>query len=338
MDLVKCLLNLGIGQWKRLYHNPDEESSILTSFNRNFKGRNDGSVKTMNFLASPEIVTAIALSGKLSFNPIEDYLVASDGTKFKLSPPACADLPKDGFIPGRTAFGPPGHSLAQPEVKIEISLNSDRLQALAPFESWDGREFESLRILVKVIGKCTTDHISAAGPWLKYKGHLENLARNTLIGATNAFNSKVNSTFNECSKQYDTIPNTAFQYKKEGIPWAVIADWNYGEGSAREHASLQPRFLGCKTVISRSFARIHETNLKKQGILPLTFRDPADYDLIEEGSVLSTVGLSELSPGSVISLRVVQRDGSEIMLSLVHSMSIDQILWFKAGSALNATQ
>lgn len=324
-----------IGQWKRIDHDPSKESSILTSFNRNFKGRNDGSIKTMNFLASPEIVTAIAFSGKLSFNPVTDSLVDSNGKDFMLEPPICADLPSKGFTPGRDAYGSAIKTLPDASVQINISPDSDRLQVLEPFQTWDGHEFTDLRVLVKVSGKCTTDHISAAGPWLKYKGHLENLAKNTLIGATNSFNGKINSVFNELTGFYDTIPNVAFEYKRQQVPWVIIGDWNYGEGSAREHASLQPRFLGCKFVISRSFARIHETNLKKQGLLPLTFANEDDYNQILEGARLETRGVVGLEVGSRVVL-IVKSNGEVKEIELKHTMSEDQIEWFKAGSALNA--
>ncbi|KAI8913510.1 aconitate hydratase [Gorgonomyces haynaldii] len=322
-----------IGQWSRLNHDPKEESSILTSFNRNFKGRNDGSIKTMNFLASPEVVTAFAFSGKLTFNPATDSLLDKDGKPFKLVPPQCEDLPSKGFSKGRDHLGFPVKGSGDASVEVKIDPKSDRLQVLAPFKKWDGKEFENVRLLVKTLGKCTTDHISAAGPWLKYKGHLENLATNTLMGATNAFNGKINQILNQVTNEQDTIPKTAFAYKKAGIPWAVVADWNYGEGSAREHAALQPRFLGCKMIVSRSFARIHETNLKKQGVMPFTFQNPDDYDRIPENARLSTRGLLNLSPGSPVTL-IVESD-QKIEIPLVHTMSEDQIEWFKAGSALN---
>jgi aconitase A len=246
-----------IGQWERIDHNPKEDNVILTSFNRNFKGRNDGSVKTMNFLASPEIVTAMGLSGSTTFNPMTDSLLDKNGSEFYLTPPSSADLPSDGFLKGRPDYGFPIISEFDPTVIIQIDKNSDRLQLLEPFPEWDQKEFSNLQILAKTKGKCTTDHISAAGPWLKYKGHLENISMNTLIGATNAFSGKVNVATNSVDLKSDTIPNVAFEYRKNKIPWCVIADSNYGEGSAREHAAMQPRFLGCKAVISKSFARIH---------------------------------------------------------------------------------
>ncbi|KAJ2999504.1 aconitate hydratase [Globomyces sp. JEL0801] len=324
-----------IGQWKRIDHDPNEDNAILTSFNRNFKGRNDGSVKTMNFLASPEIVTAMAFSGSMSFNPVTDELLDVNGQPFKFTPPQSDDLPSNGFLEGRPAFGIPISSKPDGTVKISIDKKSDRLQLLESFEAWDGKEFEDLQLLVKVAGKCTTDHISAAGPWLKYKGHLENISKNTLIGATNAYNGKVNLITNELSGKEDTIPNVAFDYKAKNIPWAIIADWNYGEGSAREHAAMQPRYLGCKVVITRSFARIHETNLKKQGILPLVFKNPDDYDLIPQGSLLSTKGITNLAPQSPVKLIVKPKDQDSFEIDLIHTMSEDQIDFFKAGSALN---
>jgi aconitase A len=216
-----------------------------------------------------------------------------------------------------------------------IDESSDRLQLLESFEPWDGQEFRDLRLLIKVAGKCTTDHISAAGPWLKYKGHLENISKNTLIGATNAFNGKVNVATNFSTGVEDTIPAVCFDYKAKNIPWAIVADYNYGEGSAREHAAMQPRYLGCKTVIARSFARIHETNLKKQGILPLTFKNPDDYERIPENALLSTRGLKDFSPSSVVTLIVKEQSGRTFEIELQHTMSRDQAEWFKAGSALN---
>jgi aconitase A len=246
-----------IGQWNRINYDPKEDNVIFTSFNRNFKGRNDGSAKTMNFLASPEIVTAMALSGSTTFNPTVDSLIASNGTPFKLLPPKSEDLPNRGFLRGRDQFGYPVQSHYDDSLKIDIDPSSDRLQILDPFPAWDGEEFKDMKLLVKVKGKCTTDHISAAGPWLKYKGHLENISKNTLIGAVNAFTGQVNATINQISRIEDSIPNVAFFYRKQGIPWLIVADSNYGEGSAREHAAMQPRYLGCKMVVAKAFARIH---------------------------------------------------------------------------------
>ncbi|KAJ3262591.1 aconitate hydratase [Boothiomyces macroporosus] len=322
-----------IGQWKRDFDGT-KENAILTSFNRNFKARNDGSAKTMNFLASPEIVTAMTFSGRTDFNPITDSLKDINGNEFKLKPPKSDDLPSSGFLEGRPAFGFPISSEPDESIEITISKESDRLQLLESFEPWDGKEFENLQLLVKAEGKCTTDHISAAGVWLKYKGHLENISKNTLIGATNAFHGKVNVARNAITNELDTIPNVGFDYRAKGVSSAIIGDWNYGEGSAREHAAMQPRYLGCKIVITRSFARIHETNLKKQGILPLTFKNEKDYDLIPEICTLSTRGVVGISPNSPVFL-TVKTPEKEFEIELKHTMSEDQIAWFKAGSALN---
>lgn len=324
-----------IGQWKRTDLEKNEENSILTSFNRNFRSRNDGMSKTMNFLASPEIVTAMAFAGRLTFNPVTDTLTDASGKPFKFEPPSGQDLPEAGFIAGRESYKPPVGTRPNPEVHIDVDPKSSRLQLLEPFSAWNGQELKDMKVLVKVQGKCTTDHISAAGPWLKYKGHLENIANNTLIGATNAFNGKVNAVLNELTGGEDTIPNVGRHYKANNVPWVVIADSNYGEGSAREHAALQPRYLGCQAIISRSFARIHETNLKKQGVLPLTFANSADYDRIPQGASLSTKGLVNIAPGSKMEIVVRTKEGEEFPVEVKHTLSEDQIEWFKAGSALN---
>ncbi|KAJ3070670.1 aconitate hydratase [Podochytrium sp. JEL0797] len=324
-----------IGQWNRVDPVKNESNSILTSFNRNFKARNDGSLKTMNFLASPEIVTAMALAGKLSFNPVTDTLKGKDGKEFMLEAPAGDSLPQNGFDAGRIDFKPSTNPTPTPSVQISVSPTSQRLQLLAPFDAWNGQEINDMKVLVKVQGKCTTDHISAAGAWLKYKGHLDNLANNTLIGAVNAYTGKVNSVTNELTGKEDTIPNVARAYKSTATPWTIIGDWNYGEGSAREHAALQPRFLGCRLIISRSFARIHETNLKKQGVIPLTFANPEDYDAITEGCSVSTRGLVGLAPGKEVELVVVGKEGGEKVVKMCHTLSEDQVAWIRAGSALN---
>ncbi|KAJ3304365.1 aconitate hydratase [Kappamyces sp. JEL0829] len=324
-----------IGQWNRTDFDPNDENVILTSFNRNFKGRNDGSLKTLNFLASPEVVTAMTIAGSTVFNPLTDSLTAADGTSFKLTAPKSQDLPSSGFLQGRPLYGYPVQSEPSEDVEITIDPSSDRLQILESFQPWDGNEFTNLKLLVKVKGKCTTDHISAAGPWLKYKGHLENISKNTLIGAVNAFTDKVNSTVNQLTGEEDTIPNVAFAYKAQNVPWVIVADSNYGEGSAREHAAMQPRFLGCKLVISKSFARIHETNLKKQGILPLTFKNESDYDRIPQDASVSTIGVKSLAPKSPVTLRVQPKGQPSFDIELVHTMSDDQVQWFRAGSALN---
>ncbi|KAJ1981623.1 aconitate hydratase [Dimargaris verticillata] len=346
-----------IGQWRRTDETEGQDNVIISSFNRNFKARNDGNAKTMNFLASPEIVTAMTLAGKLSFNPMTDSLLDQNGQPFKLAPPRGEELPGHGFDQGRLAYQPvvpeeggssigtgtgssmPPTSSQQGEIKVDPS--STRLQILEPFPSWSGHEFNNVRVLVRVQGKCTTDHISAAGKWLKYKGHLENIAHNTLIGAVNADTQQVNEATHAITKQTGTIPEIGFAYRKANIPWMVIADHNYGEGSAREHAAMQPRYLGCVLVLTKSFARIHETNLKKQGVLPLTFANEGDYDrLTGDGSItVATRGVKSLAPGSPVHLVITQTlpDGTTKTFDIAtkHTMSEDQIEWFKAGSALN---
>jgi aconitate hydratase len=327
-----------IGQWKRTdLEDPKSPNAIVTSFNRNFRGRNDGSPNTLNFLASPEIVTAMTIAGKLSFNPLTDYIQTSEGNKVKLQPPSGDDLPSSGFELGNTSFRPEQGLLPQQDAAINVNPESDRLQLLEPFAKWNGEELGNLKVLLKAEGKCTTDHISAAGPWLKYKGHLENISNNTLIGAKSANTQKVNEINNFFTNSMDTIPNVAKDYLKRGQSWMVVTDHNYGEGSAREHAAMQPRYLGCQVILARSFARIHQTNLKKQGVLPLTFVNEKDYELINEGDVVFTKGVTSLAPGSKISV-IVHKQGNPndvIEIDVEHSMSKDQIDWFKAGSALN---
>ncbi|KAI7851892.1 aconitate hydratase [Circinella umbellata] len=327
-----------IGQWKRtdVDKSKKEDNAILTSFNRNFRSRNDGNPKTMNFLAAPEIVTAMAFSGKLSFNPMVDTLKDKDGKPFKFQPPSGDDLPGQGFETGRDTYEPPSPTpTPDSSVNVVVSPTSNRLQVLEPFGPWSGEEFKNVRVLVKVQGKCTTDHISAAGPWLKYKGHLENIAENTLIGAMNADNGQVNVVRDITNGKDDSIPAVAKSYKSQNMPWMVIADHNYGEGSAREHAALQVRYLGCPLIISRSFARIHETNLKKQGVLPLTFANESDWEKINGGDVVETVGVKDLAPGKPVQLLVTKEDGSKLTIDAKHTMSVDQIEWFQKGSALN---
>ncbi|KAI0702483.1 aconitate hydratase [Cytidiella melzeri] len=336
-----------IGQWKR-DDKKGEENAILTSFNRNFKSRNDGNALTKNFLASPTIVTAMAFSGKLTFNPVTDSIPLSSGESFKFSPPRGQDLPSEGFTPGRTSFYPQPTPEPHPGSEIVIKPDSQRLELLQPFESpfgehnTRGLELPSLKVLMRVRGKCTTDHISAAGPWLKYKGHLTNISENLLITATNDEGGEVNVAFdhdhNPSETKTDTIPGVAKRFKARNQPWALIVDENYGEGSAREHAALQPRFYGGAMIIARSFARIHETNLKKQGILPLWFVDKADYSKIGSGDILETSGLSDLLEGKTqptITVRVTKRDGQTFDVLTWHTMSSDQLKWLRAGSALN---
>ncbi|KAI9590982.1 aconitate hydratase mitochondrial precursor [Syncephalis fuscata] len=328
-----------IGQWDRSSIKDQEQNAIVTSFNRNFRSRNDGNPNTMNFLASPEIVTAMALSGKLSFNPVTDSLTDEQGRSFQLTPPSGDELPREGFATGNASYKPPSEAKADANQSVVIDPASARLQVLDPFPAWSGEELTDLRVLVRAQGKCTTDHISAAGPWLKYKGHLENISNNTLIGATNADNGKVNSAINAVTGKEDTIPEVAKQYKAADIPWLIVADHNYGEGSAREHAAMQPRYLGGRLIVARSFARIHETNLKKQGILPLTFVNEDDYQWFTNNSVVSTRGLVDLvnqtNGNNTVSLVITTPDGKERVISTNHTMSADQLEWFRHGSALN---
>ncbi|THU94858.1 aconitate hydratase [Dendrothele bispora CBS 962.96] len=338
-----------IGQWKR-DDKQGEENAILTSFNRNFKSRNDGNKLTMNFLASPTIVTAMSFSGKLSFNPMTDSLTLPSGESFKFSPPTGQDLPSNGFIPGETSYYPEPMPEPQPETEVIIKKESQRLELLEPFGSHfvegsgnpRGLELPSLKVLMRVRGKCTTDHISAAGPWLKYKGHLTNISENLLITAVNDEGGEMNVAFDHDARngqsETDTIPNVAKRFKARSQPWALVVDENYGEGSAREHAALQPRFYGCAMILARSFARIHETNLKKQGVLPLWFVDKADYARIGSGDVLETIGLAELlqgNPNAEIKVKVTPRTGDVFEIPTRHTMSADQLKWLRAGSALN---
>ncbi|KAI0036659.1 aconitate hydratase [Vararia minispora EC-137] len=338
-----------IGQWKRDDHK-ENENAILTSFNRNFKARNDGNRRTMNFLASPTTVTAMAFSGKLSFNPMTDSISLPSGGSFKFSPPAGQDLPSAGFAVGNTAFYPPPTPEPQAETEVVIKPDSQRLELLEPFPSpFDnnprGLELPALKVLLRVKGKCTTDHISAAGPWLKYKGHLTNISENLRKlrrQATNDEGGEVNVAFDHdhdaSQSKTDTIPGVAKRFKARNCPWALIVDENYGEGSAREHAALQPRFYGCAMIIARSFARIHETNLKKQGVLPLWFADKNDYARIGSGDIIETVGLVDLLGGDCnaqVRIDVRKRDGSTFQIPTKHTMSNDQLKWLRAGSALN---
>jgi aconitase A len=321
-----------IGQWHRS-NVTGEPNSIISSFNRNFAGRNDGNVKTHSFLASPEIVTAMALSGSLLFNPITDLLEAN-GKKFRLNPPKGSEFPKDSFKEGRSEFSVEKFS---PRADVELNLppKSDRLQQLPPWPANVDRELLKMPVLIKVQGKCTTDHISPAGKWLKYKGHLENISECTLIGAHNAENGKINNTYSLLDGTWGTVPDVAKAYKKAGVPWVVITDFNYGEGSAREHAALQVRYLGGRVVIARSFARIHETNLKKQGVLPLTFVDPNDYEKVHPRSTISVYGLDKLAPKKNVEIIVHDPSGSEFQIETEHTMSDEQLQWFYAGSSLN---
>lgn len=323
-----------IGQWSRPELDKDEQNTIVTTFNRNFPGRNDGHRNTLNFIGSPEMIIALALGGRLSFNPLKDELTAADGTKFKLEPPKPApEVPADGFIHPKDIFvAPPTTSQ---NVDVIIDPNSKRLQKLEPFSKWDGKDFENIPIMVKAKGKCTTDHISPAGAWLSLRGHLDNLSDNMLLGAVNSFNDQVGEGKNQLNGQTENFAKIARQYKENGMRWVIVGDNNYGEGSSREHAAMTPRHLGCAAVITKSFARIHETNLKKQGILALTFADPTDYDKLEEDDRLSILGLNELEPQKQVECVITHSDNTKDRIMLNHSYNQSQIEWFKAGSALN---
>ncbi len=322
-----------IGQWKRHDVKEGEKNSILTSYNRNFSKRNDGNAATHSFVASPEIVTAFALAGTLTFNPMSDTLVNDKGETVKLDEPVGKELPDNGFAKGEEGYVPPADDGS--EVEVIIDPDSDRLEKLAPFAAPDlSKDFNDLRVLIKTKGKCTTDHISMAGPWLKYRGHLDNISNNMFIGAINYFNDKMNSVKNLLTGEFDEVPKVARDYKANGIGWVALGEENYGEGSSREHAAMEPRFLGARAVIVKSFARIHETNLKKQGVLPVTFSNPADYELIREDDLLD-IDVSELKPNEAITMTIKHSDGSTDSAELLHTMNNQQIAWFKAGSALN---
>lgn len=322
-----------IGQWKRHDVAFGEKNSILTSYNRNFAGRNDANPGTHSFVASPEVVIAMSLAGKLSFNPMTDFLTNDKGEKIKLQPPKGEELPAHGFDPGESGYIPPADDVSR--VQVVVNPKSDRLQLLEPFKPWENADLLNLRVLVKATGKCTTDHISPAGKWLRYRGHLDRISDNMFTGAVNAFREEVGKGLNLLNGQIQTYPQVARDYKSNGIGWVAIGDENYGEGSSREHAAMEPRFLGGRAVIVKSFARIHETNLKKQGMLALTFANPADYDKIREDDLLDLVGLTTFSPGVPLKLVLRHADGTQETILLNHTFSESQIEWFKAGSALN---
>ncbi len=322
-----------IGQWKRHDVQAGEKNTIVTSYNRNFAKRNDGNAATHSFVAGPELVTALALAGKLTFNPLTDFLETETGEKIKLEAPRGEELPARGFDPGESGYVPPAKDGSKVDVKVDPASN--RLQLLEPFRPWDGNDYEDLAVLIKAKGKCTTDHISPAGPWLRFRGHLDNISDNMFIGAINAFDRDPGTAKNLLDGTVDKISANARQYKSKNIGWVAIGDDNYGEGSSREHAAMEPRFLGGKAIIVKSFARIHETNLKKQGMLALTFHNPADYDLVREDDRVSIRGLKEFKPGVPLKMVIKHRDGSEDACLLDHSFNQAQIAWFKAGSALN---
>jgi aconitate hydratase len=322
-----------IGQWDRKGADKNLVNTVIHSFNRNFAKRTDGNPNTYAFVASPELVTAIAISGKLTFNPITDTLINTIGKEVKLSEPKGFELPPRGF-------GNIGTGYQKPEMEggksdVIIAAGSDRLQPLKPFNAWDGLDFYNLPLLIRTKGKCTTDHISMAGVWLKYRGHLENISNNYMIGAVNSFNDKTNLIFNQLSGKYDTVPAVARAYKAEGIGSVVIGEENFGEGSSREHAAMEPRYLNVKTVMVKSFARIHETNLKKQGVLTLTFSDNDDYNKIKEDDKIDITGLKEFAPGRQLTVILNHADKTKDKIYANHSYNDAQIAWFKAGSALN---
>lgn len=322
-----------IGQWNRHDVKDGEKNSIITSYNRNFSKRNDGNPATHAFVASPEIVTAMAFAGSLTFNPLTDSLVNDKGETVKLDEPTGSELPSKGFLKGAEGYVPPAKD--GQEVIVRINPESNRLQRLFPFVHPDfEKDFRNMTVLLKAKGKCTTDHISMAGPWLKYRGHLDNISNNMFIGAVNAFNDKTNHIKNTFTGLYDEVPNVARYYKRNNIPWVVVGEENYGEGSSREHAAMEPRHLGGKAIIVKSFARIHETNLKKQGMLPLTFADPADYDKVREDDKIE-LKIKDIAPGTEVKMELRHSDGTTEEVILNHTMNQQQIDWFKVGSALN---
>jgi len=324
-----------IGQWRRAKETAGVPNTIVTSYNRNFPRRNDGQPTTMNFIGSPEVVIAFALAGRISFDPLSDPLVGADGQPFMLKPPKPApEVPAQSFERGRAVYvAPPEDGSA---VGLQMGAHSERLQAMEPWPAWDGKDFLEMPVLIKTQGKTTTDHISPAGPWLRYRGHLDKFSDNMFLGATNAFTGEAGKGKNVLTGETgQPIAAIARSYKDRGVKWVVVGDHNYGEGSSREHAALSPRLLGGVAVIARSFARIHESNLKKQGLLALTFQDPAGYDRIREDDRLSLIGLADMAPGKAVQCRVTHADGTAETLWLAHSFSLSQLHWFRAGSALN---
>jgi aconitate hydratase len=323
-----------IGQWARPELKKDERNVIVTSYNRNFPGRNDGNRSTLAFMGSPETVIAYALTGRLDVDPLHDELEGESGKKWRLSPPAPApEVPEKGFIFDRTGYVEPPQDGSS--VKVAVRKDSTRLQTLEPFAPWDGRDIERAALLLKAKGKCTTDHISPAGPWLTYRGHLDKISDNMFTGAVNAFTGETGRTKNLVTGERDDVPKVARAYKAKVLRWVVVGDENYGEGSSREHAAMEPRHLGGAAIIVRSFARIHETNLKKQGLLPLTFADPKDYERVREDDHVSITGLSGFAPGKPLLCTLHHSDGTEESFGVRHSFNASQIDWFKAGSALN---
>jgi aconitate hydratase len=322
-----------IGQWARHGAEKQEKNSIITSFNRNFAKRADGNPNTHAFVASPEIVTALAIAGDLTFNPLTDTLTNSEGNQVRLEEPRGLELPTKGFAVEDAGYQAPAEDGSK--VQVLVAPTSDRLQLLDSFAAWEGVDLKGMKLLIKAKGKCTTDHISMAGPWLKYRGHLDNISNNMLIGAVNAYNDATNSVKNQLTGGYGEVPATQRAYKAAGIGSIVVGDENYGEGSSREHAAMEPRFLGVRAILVKSFARIHETNLKKQGMLALTFANPADYDLIQENDVIDINGLTTFAPGNSLEVVFHHADGTSHTVVANHTYNEGQIEWFKAGSALN---
>lgn len=322
-----------IGQWARHTNDPNRKNSIITSFNRNFAKRNDGNPNTHSFVASPEIVTAMAIAGDLTFNPLTDTLINNQGQEVKLDEPQGIEHPTQGYAVGDNGYQAPAEDGSSVEIKVDP--NSKRLQLLTPFTPWDGENISGMKLLIKAKGKCTTDHISMAGPWLRFRGHLDNISNNLLTGALNYFNEQTNSVKNQLTGEYGPVPDTARAYKAAGVPSIVVGDHNYGEGSSREHAAMEPRFLGVCAVLVKSFARIHETNLKKQGMLGLTFQNEDDYNKIMEDDTFDLIDLKDFAPGRPITIKLTHGDGSEDTIQTNHSYNEGQIQWFREGSALN---
>ena len=322
-----------IGQWDRPGAEKQETNSIVHSFNRNFRKRADGNPNTMAFVTSPEMVAAIAISGKLDFNPVVDPLTNENGENVYLDEPVGIELPEKGFDVKDNGYQEP--ALDGNSILVEVNSSSERLQLLTPFPAWNGENINGAKLLIKAQGKCTTDHISMAGPWLRYRGHLDNISNNCLIGAINAFSGEANEVVNQLTGDKSEVPATARAYKAAGVPSVVVGDHNYGEGSSREHAAMEPRHLGVSAVIVKSFARIHETNLKKQGMLGLTFENESDYDLIREDDTFNFIDLDSFAPNKSLTLQVVHQDGSSDQITLNHTYNEQQIEWFRAGSALN---
>jgi aconitate hydratase len=322
-----------IGMWARMGAEKQEKNTIVHSFNRNFAKRADGNPNTFAFVGSPELVTALAIAGDLGFNPTTDTLTNNKGEEVRLTPPTGNELPPKGFAVEDAGYQAPAADGSG--VEVIVSPDSDRLQLLSPFAPWDGQNISGAKLLIKAEGKCTTDHISMAGPWLKYRGHLDNISNNMLIGAVNKFNGETNNVKSQITGEYDEVPATQRAYKAAGIPTIVVGDHNYGEGSSREHAAMEPRHLGVKVVLTKSFARIHETNLKKQGMLGITFANEGDYDKIQENDTFNFVDLKDFAPGKPLTIEVVHADGSKDEIIANHTYNQQQIEWFKNGSALN---